>query len=921
MKELCNFNTTIKLNFDNIVEKIVESPENKPGALVLLNFIFYKVRDEFTLEIFMDKIKKISTPYALNICSMLDNSFNPQVVKLEDTNKDSFFAEYLIKMGMETNNSFLSYLCHNLLISIMSASNIIDKELALSFNSLIVMKIFNKIKDSFDKVKVFSFGFLEDKEIEEISVYLNHLLKNIKFCLFFVQSKFKFLFLAKSSNFNSLFVEVYSHMMDFVYSFVLVAKKNDFCNSQENMSQNYFSNMKNKIYDISIVLLNCFYVLLDTNIGFKNEVNESLYNFSSNNLKNQIGYTSSSVEYSDKYIKEDYNNNYDIINNSYIKEELPDYNSIILVIKEIKKVLEPSEAINMFVQSKLEKNSNNNNNKYSKSLIFYLKSIHYCLKIITKLSRTYYGQTILSYGEYIEDSKIDKALPLLNLNNLFENVLCYNLDKQLKIVQELKNNNNNNTSNSNNNNLINNSNTTIFYIKCIISAICEYTKLMNLFLLDLHYFEFIALKQLIENSPEKKVLDSIFTLIYSFKKYGISSKTFNKFINEKFIIITKSRLDAFILLFFSNIYNINIDSSQEDILQKISSFIEAKNDLLKINDLNFIINTFKSYNYCSGFNDVLYSGVNVISNVRLIKLDLIRDNSIKYDMLLKFRDFLCSQSLNNRRYIFDSLNTSQVINQGSMLSLNANSLSNVDLYGKSGINSNTYNYHGLLNYINKINNYAIIPIHDFEKLLDWKKQRIYGSKENAINNRINVFNTDVFSTICCDDFVKNIVDINDNKKSTKSLENRNVYEKVVINNTPFELFTKSEYNIRNYEFINTDYFQQYGNALINNDYIAYEYSNLNKLVVKTVFDNNYYNTFDDSSYIEFSNNLIFSYKQYLIESKNDKIDTDVRRKKITSKYNAFVYIPKYSKINKTTFSFNMSYSNSTSKYNILIIIE
>ena len=58
-KQICLFNTTIKLNFKYIIQHLINNPKYKFGMMYLLNFMIHIVNSEHTVENFVDYLTKI----------------------------------------------------------------------------------------------------------------------------------------------------------------------------------------------------------------------------------------------------------------------------------------------------------------------------------------------------------------------------------------------------------------------------------------------------------------------------------------------------------------------------------------------------------------------------------------------------------------------------------------------------------------------------------------------------------------------------------------------------------------------------------------------------------------------------------------------------------------------------------------------
>lgn len=878
MKELVKFHTSIKLSFESILEKIAESPENKPGILVLINFILRSVRNEFTLEIFMDSINKHQTPYLSNLYDALENSFKSQTIKLEDMSKDNSAAMYIIDIGMETNNNFMAKMSSEIILAIMLDLYIVGRDLAINTNNKMIERIISKIKNSFDKTKN-SYIFMEDKEIEELVPQLDTLYKHIRYTLLFLQSEFKFLFIFH--NIAQELLNVYTYLMDFIYSSV-------FANC-ELLKTDKSKEMKNKIYDLCILLLNCFHVLLDHNIGFKSKVREGF-----------IGETPGS-----SVINQETNqNNIKHVNgkstnvngsNSSLNEELPSKALIINIVTELKKLLEPTEAIKLFFEKKLKKQESN-------SLLFYINSVNYSLQILTKISRTFYGQVILTHSDYPEGKKT-QANPLINLHQLF-NLYYTCLAQELNLL---------NLGASPGNPTFLPGASDIMLVdqyspdqkkfkknvcQRLLKTLISYTHFMMIMLYDLHHFEYLSYKKYEENKITSQNLNSIFSLRLDFNNPD------NK------ILLSESRAEAYVRLFLKvEPFKEGMKSKKgikEAFFGSLAEIFSVKNSLLKIKELDYLINVFNNSS-CK---------ISIQSDHSFIKLDFQREHDIKYEMLIKYQDFLNTQAINHSRYLYTSLDKTAVINQGSMLSLKANSVSNIDQNNKTG--SSFYpGFTGLLNHINRIHNYSITPIHDFEKLLSWKKQRIYSSREHSFIIRTENFDVDVHSKCSYD--------------ISKSTKIKNPIEKMIVDAMPFDLYYKSNYYIKQYEYINNDPFQQFHNTLVHEGLKSYQATKISQTIFEANFQLKFINTFNDPLFVQFTelNKFAYAKQNSLNESllgvsltqtdkpSNNYLTINLIGKKINSKINSLIYIPKYEKMPKNSQLYNptMTYPTNNSKHN------
>lgn len=834
MKEIFKFQTTIKLYFEKIIDKLVSSLENKQGVLVLLNFVLNSVRDEFCLEIFMDNITKHYNKVNHNICSLLDNNFKEQTILVEDIVRDMNVAEYIISIGIETDNNFLSSLSGSLLISILSSSFIVDPVVSNSINDSLIFRIINIIRTSFEQLRN-SYAFMEDKEIEEILPSLQSFVKKLKYLTFLLKSELKFLFIIKNSPITDILINSFSYFMDFILSSV-------FTKNQYRGTNDCYRKMKFLIFDIIILIINCFNLLFDTNVGTANIYIRDIYSINK--------------EYKDK----DKVNKKLILLNSYLSEEIPTTKQTVTFISELKKVLEPSDLIKNFFDNKIKKEN-------SFSLNFYFTLTSLSIKTIITIGRTFYGQSILIFNDYVQGKKLPvnpniNIIPLVNLLFNFISSVYSKYEKSGSIQNEKKS-----------------------IKKSIIKSLnifSDITKFMHIMFYDLLYYEYLAYKNYDENSISSSNLKGIFS--------------FNKG-NKVKIDLSESRAEGIMRIFYKNEplkdkekEGFKNKQVKEGLFNSFADLYSNKNSILKISELDKIIYmTRNSGEY-----------ITIQSDHSLLKISNPQEIDTKYQNIIKYKDFISTQTLSNSKSLLSICDNTPTINKGSMVSQMANSLSNIELLSKKGLfNLNTYT--PAISYINRVNNYSIFPIHDFEKLLNWKKHRIYYSKEYTFNIRKDHFDFDKINSIM--------------KSNTKDIKENDI-EKIVLQYIPNSLYSKSVYFYKNNNFVNNDYFQQFANSIIFENYLIYKYSNISKLIESSIHNSDSINSFTNVSINLYSKVNRIKYERYLL---HDDIIKEKVKRKISSKLNMFIYHPKYEKIQKNPVPVNftpaMTYPTNTTTIN------
>jgi hypothetical protein len=160
-KEICKFNTSIKLNFERIIEKISENPSNKAPMIYILNFMLNIVNNEYTIETFVENFKKPQKNLTIDFYNDLEYNIKANSVKLSYIFEDKSFIKYIIEIGLSSESEWLVDNCANFLLTLQRLYVLKSKEnLYLEirehiFNSLI--SIFNKIS------KIESFNIFSDK--------------------------------------------------------------------------------------------------------------------------------------------------------------------------------------------------------------------------------------------------------------------------------------------------------------------------------------------------------------------------------------------------------------------------------------------------------------------------------------------------------------------------------------------------------------------------------------------------------------------------------------------------------------------------------------------------------------------------------------------------------------------------------------
>jgi hypothetical protein len=169
-KEICKFNTTIKLNFEKILEKISEKPSNKGPMIYIFNFMFSIISNEYTIETFVEHFMKIQKPLKIDIFTELESNSKHHAIKIGHLCEDKTFLQYVIEIGINTNNEWIMNNSASLLISIQRAYR--DKS-KINLYEQISDQIFNAINSAFSRICKIDLSIIEEKVL--LAIYLIYL--------------------------------------------------------------------------------------------------------------------------------------------------------------------------------------------------------------------------------------------------------------------------------------------------------------------------------------------------------------------------------------------------------------------------------------------------------------------------------------------------------------------------------------------------------------------------------------------------------------------------------------------------------------------------------------------------------------------------------------------------------------------------
>ena len=199
LHEICQFNTTIKLKFKDIMERILSIPENIPCQLFLVNFILNNNNNEFTIDHFIDAFKqspeKINTfvnnqnVNGLNninfeetlMMEQLENAKNEalslKVILSHCDQKINNFIDYVIIMGISTNDDFIKQQCA---LNILSIFHKFTLKGNTEIFQEIVSKIISEIKTQYEYLSKVNCLYFEDKDYDIYIPKIRNLLNCLK---------------------------------------------------------------------------------------------------------------------------------------------------------------------------------------------------------------------------------------------------------------------------------------------------------------------------------------------------------------------------------------------------------------------------------------------------------------------------------------------------------------------------------------------------------------------------------------------------------------------------------------------------------------------------------------------------------------------------------------------------------------------
>jgi len=107
-KEMCKFNTSIKLSFERILEKMAEKPCNKGPMIYVLNFMLNVVNNEYTVETFIEYFRKTQKKLSVDVYNDIEQNIKSHPVRLSNLFEEKNLIRYIIEIGTSCENEWIA---------------------------------------------------------------------------------------------------------------------------------------------------------------------------------------------------------------------------------------------------------------------------------------------------------------------------------------------------------------------------------------------------------------------------------------------------------------------------------------------------------------------------------------------------------------------------------------------------------------------------------------------------------------------------------------------------------------------------------------------------------------------------------------------------------------------------------------------
>jgi hypothetical protein len=106
-KEMCKFNTSIKLSLERILEKIAEKPCSKGPMIYILNFMLNVVNNEYTIETFIEHFRKTQKKLLVDVYNDIEYNIKAHPVRLSNLFEEKNLIKYVIEIGTSCENEWI----------------------------------------------------------------------------------------------------------------------------------------------------------------------------------------------------------------------------------------------------------------------------------------------------------------------------------------------------------------------------------------------------------------------------------------------------------------------------------------------------------------------------------------------------------------------------------------------------------------------------------------------------------------------------------------------------------------------------------------------------------------------------------------------------------------------------------------------
>lgn len=179
-KEMCKFNTSIKLSFERILEKVAEKPSNKGPMIYVLNFILNVVTNEYTIETFIENFRKTQKRLSVDVYNDIEYNIKANPVRLSNLFEERNFIKYAIEIGTSCENEWIVENAAKFLLTLKRCYVSKAKE---NLYQEISEALISSLNSAFNKISKFECLSILNEKVNKI-LKKNYNLKFIKIIIF-----------------------------------------------------------------------------------------------------------------------------------------------------------------------------------------------------------------------------------------------------------------------------------------------------------------------------------------------------------------------------------------------------------------------------------------------------------------------------------------------------------------------------------------------------------------------------------------------------------------------------------------------------------------------------------------------------------------------------------------------------------------